>query len=594
MSLPGAELPLLLPRQTKVLMVLDVVESVRLMEQDEDEFVQRWQRLVAQVEQRLLPLHGGRLVKSLGDGLMLEFANAQGCVKTAFALQYLNDQDNEERPPARHLHLRMGAHLAEFVADKHDIYGSDVNLTARVATLAGPRELVVTAELRDQLTAGLDADIEDLGECHLKHVQEPVRAYRVGQAGHEPIVPVAATTPRDFRPTIAVIPFEARSNEPEHFVIGELIADGVIAQLSRSPDIRVISRLSTTAFRGRAGAMPDISARLEATFVLSGSYIASNGKLVVTAELANARTNEIVWAERMANDANDLLQIESAMLNALSTGVSRALIDEEVRQSLIQPLPRLDSSALMMGGVALMHRSSAIEFERSREILETLVERHNRVATARAWLAKWHLLRIVRGMSDDPRKEAQTALEITRRALDCEPENALTLSIEGLAYSQVLGEFGLAEKQLSRAVSSNPNESMAWLFKSVLSTMWGSAPDSVSEALFATALSPIDPLKYFFELITASALLTNNNHASAILHARKSLRANRHHAPTYRVLLTAQVEINLLDEAKQTLVQLLKEQPGLTVASYLSIGSNSSVTRKRCADALRTLGLPEF
>ena len=100
MSHPGADLPFLLPRQTKVLMVLDVVESVRLMEQDEDEFVQRWQRLVAQTEHQLLPLHGGRLVKSLGDGLMLEFANAQGCIKTAFALQYLNDQDNEARPPS--------------------------------------------------------------------------------------------------------------------------------------------------------------------------------------------------------------------------------------------------------------------------------------------------------------------------------------------------------------------------------------------------------------------------------------------------------------------------------------------------------------
>ncbi len=109
MSHPGADLPFLLPRQTKVLMVLDVVESVRLMEQDEDECVQRWHRLVAQTEHQLLPLHGGRLVKSLGDGLMLEFANAQGCIKTAFALQYLNDQDNEARPPSAMVHRPVRA-----------------------------------------------------------------------------------------------------------------------------------------------------------------------------------------------------------------------------------------------------------------------------------------------------------------------------------------------------------------------------------------------------------------------------------------------------------------------------------------------------
>lgn len=582
-----------LPRHTKVLLVMDVVESVRLMEQDEDGFVRRWHDFVQQAEQRLLPLHGGRLVKSLGDGLMLEFADAHSCVKAAFALQDLSRQGNDDHPEARHMHLRVGAHLAEFVADEHDIYGTGVNLTARITTLAGPGEIVVTAEVRDQLTAGLDADVEDLGECHLKHVKEPVRAYRVGPVGRAPVIQARDALPTDFRPTIAVIPFEARSNEPEHFVIGELIADGIIAQLSRSPDIRVISRLSTTAFRGRAGAMPVVESRLGASFVLSGSYVASGGKVLIMAELADARKHEIVWTDRLSGAIADLLDTPSELLSRVATSTSRVLIDTEVEQSLVQPMPRLDSSALLLGGIALMHRSSIREFERSRDVLSALVERHNRVAAGRAWLAKWHLLRIVRGLSEDPHREARVALDLTQRALDCEPDSALTLSIEGLAYSQVLGNFELADKRLTSAIASNPNESVAWLFKSVLSTMWGSAPDSVNEAMFASALSPVDPLKYFFELITASALLTNNEHALAIEHAHRSIRENRHHAPTYRVLLTAQVESGRMDDARVSLAELLKEQPGLTVSSYLSIGSTNSITRKRCAEALRALGLPE-
>lgn len=587
------ELPATLTRSTKVLLVMDVVESVRIMEQDQDGFVRRWQQLVEHAEQ-ILPLHSGRIVKSLGDGLMLEFASAQGCVKTAFAFQQFSQLTNARLLPEQQMHLRMGGHLASFVTDQYDIYGTDVNLTARVCSLAGPGEIVVTADLRDGLTASLDADIEDLGDCHLKHVKEPIRAYRIGPVGHAPVIPASNATPADFRPTIAVIPFEARSNEPEHFVIGELIADGIIAQLSRSPDIRVISRLSTTAFRGRAGVMPDVGSRLDASFVLSGSYIASGGKILIMAELADTRKNEIIWAERVSGDTGDLLQTQSELLNRLADATSRALIDAEVLQSLVQPMPRLDSSALLLGGIALMHRSSIREFERSREILSTLVERHSRVAAGRAWLAKWHLLRIVRGMSEDPHREARIALELTQRALDSEPEHALTLSIEGLAYSQVLGEFDLADKRLRSAIASNPNESMAWLFKSVLSTMWGSAPDSVNEAQFASALSPIDPLKYFFELITASALLANNEYSLAIEHANRSIRANRHHAPRYRVLVTAQVESGLMDEASHSLGELLKEQPGMTVSSYLSIGSINSVTRKRCAEALRALGLPEY
>ena len=592
MSSPSTDLSFSLPRQTKVLMVLDVVESVRLMEQDEDGFVQRWQRLVAQTEQRLLPLHGGRLVKSLGDGLMLEFATAQGCVKSAFALQYFTDQDNQDHPPERHIHLRMGAHLAEFVADKHDIYGSDVNLTARVTTLAGPRELVVTAELRDQLTAGLDGDIEDLGVCHLKHVKEPIRAYRVGQVGHAPVVPAATATPQDFRPTIAVIPFEARSNEPEHFVIGELIADGVIAQLSRSPDIRVISRLSTTAFRGREGAMPAVVERLDATFVLSGSYATSGGKILLMGELSDTRKNEIVWADRMAGDIADLLQAQSELLHQIAGATAKAIVNTEVQNALVQPLPRLDSCSLMLGGIAHMHRSSTGEFERSREALDVLIHRHNRAAAPRAWLAKWHIMRVVRGMSPDPTRDSRLAMENTERALDLEPRSTLALAIQGHAYCQLSGDADVALERLDEAIALNPNESLAWLYKSVWSSMWGQTARCVDEALIASGLSPVDPLRYYFDTVLAAGYSINCQYESAIETARRSLKANRHHQPTIRTLLHAQAESGQLTDARETLALLLRECPELTISSYLAMGSGESPARQRLAAVLRQLGVP--
>ena len=586
------ELPAHMDRSTKVLLVMDVVESVRLMEQDEDDFVRRWQQLVQHAE-RILPLHGGRIVKSLGDGLMLEFASAQGCTRAAFAIQHFSKQANSGYAPQQQLHLRMGGHLASFVTDQHDIYGTDVNLTARFCTLAGPGEIVVTDDLRDCLTAELDADIEDLGECHLKHVESAVRAYRIGPAGHAPVI--AASTPEntDFRPTIAVIPFEARSNEPEHFVIGELIADGIIAQLSRSPDIRVISRLSTTAFRGRSAIMPEIQSRLDASFVLSGSYIASGGKILLMAELADTRKNEIVWAERVSGDTGDLLQTQSELLNGLAAATCRALIDAEVQQSLTQPMPRLDSSSLLLGGISMMHRSSMRDFDRSRQALDALIERHGRIAAPRAWLAKWYVMRIIRGLSDSPQRDTQLALEQTKRALEFEPENALTLAVEGHAYCQLLGDFELADQKLAQSISSNSNEPMTWLFKSVLSTMWGTPSDAVNEVEYANALSPIDPLKYYFDMLSAAAFLTVNDHSRAIKYAQQSMKANRHHAPTMRVLLTAQTEANLIRDARTTLSLLLNETPEMTMSSYLALGSANSVTRQRCAVALRTLGLPE-
>src|SRR6187402_2364141 len=203
------ELPNHMTRSIKVLLVMDVVESVRIMEQDQDGFVRRWQQLVQQAEQQILPLHDGRIVKSLGDGLMLEFANAQTCMKAAFAIQHFSEHANADHLPEAQMHLRMGGHLASFVTDQHDIYGTDVNLTARFCTLAGPNDIVFSAELRDRLVPALDADIEDMGECYLKHVEKPVHAYRVAPPGKALVLTALPADPTELRPTVAVIPFTA-------------------------------------------------------------------------------------------------------------------------------------------------------------------------------------------------------------------------------------------------------------------------------------------------------------------------------------------------------------------------------------------------
>ncbi|HOZ63803.1 MAG TPA: adenylate/guanylate cyclase domain-containing protein [Burkholderiaceae bacterium] len=593
MTSPAFDFSSALPQSTKVLLVMDVVESVRLMEENADGFVRRWQHFVAHVEQQLLPKHGGRLVKSLGDGLMIEFTNPQGCVKTAFAAHLFSDQANQGVAHEQQLHLRAGAHIASFVTDHNDIYGKDVNLAVRLTTLAGPGELVTSAELRDELTEGLDGDIEDLGDCHLKHVPEPVRAYRVGPAGAAPVVRSLSEVAVELRPTVAVIPFEARSNEPEHFAIGELIAEGIIAQLARTSDLRVISRLSTTAFRGRDSAMTEIQDRLDASYVLCGSYVVSGSKILITAELADTRNNHIAWAERSSGDVGDLLQAQSELLNQIAGAAHRALLDTEVQQALIQPLPRLDSCALLLSGVSLMHRSTADGFKRSREALEALVERHQRSAIPRAWLAKWHIMRVVRGMSDSPERDAKLAFEQTQRALDVRPLSPLALAIQGHALCQLSGDTDAAIHQIDESLRLNPNESLAWLYKSVWSSMWGAADAAVLEAETAATLSPVDPMKYYYDLMLASAHSINRDYEKCIEFAKRSLKANKHHQPTLRALLLAQGESGRMEDAKETLARLVQESPNFTIASYQAMGGANSGARQRLVVLLRQLGARE-
>ena len=291
-------------------------------------------------------------------------------------------------------------------------------------------------------------------------------------------------------------------------------------------------------FWGRTTTIAEVAKTLGANYVLSGSYVASSGKLLIMAELADVRTGAVVWSERIAGDVADLLQEKSELSHRIASAVHNAVMQSEVQSTLIKPLPTLESCSLLLGGIALTHRASSRDFDRAREALDALVERHPRAAQARAWLGKWYILRVVRGMSDAPDSDARRAIEQTERALDAEPECTLALAIQGHALCQLSRDVEGAARRIDEAIQLNPNESLGWLYKSVWSSMWGSTEASVQEAEIATRLSPIDPMKYYYDMILAAGPVQQWTPTTepSDWHER-SLRANRHHQPTLRVLL---------------------------------------------------------
>lgn len=202
-------------------------------------------------------------------------------------------------------------------------------------------------------------------------------------------------------------------------------------------------------------------------------------------------------------------------------------------------------------------------------------------------------MRVIRGISDQPQNDTQLALEQTRRALDVAPNNALSLAIEGYARCQLLGEADAALACIEKAIAIDPNEPLGWLYKSVWSSMWGTASLSVTEAEHAAQLSPIDPLKYFFDVVLAASYTTNQDYAEAIVAAGRSLKSNKNHLPTLRVLLGAQGEAGLTNDAKATLGEILRIVPNFTVQGYIAMGSSNSPVRQRQVAVLRALGVPE-
>lgn len=565
---PADLLHLALPISQKVILVIDLVESVRLMSADEAGTVARWHDFVRHAQTQAIPAHQGRLVKSLGDGLMVEFEHARDAVNAAQTLHLALSRTNAELSAERQMHLRAGINSSQIYTDLLDIYGAGVNLAARLATLAGPGETVVSASARDGLTDGLDASIEDLGECYLKHIEAPVRAYRVGIAGPRPIVTSLREYAAPLQPTIAVIPFTARSNEPEHFAIGELIADGVIAQLSRTAEVRVISRLSSTAFRGRVASMDDVQAYLGATYVLNGSYSNSGSMLLVSAELADTRSNEVVWALRLTGTINDLVDADSVLVGRIATGAHRQVVNTEVQRAVTMPLPSLDSCTLMLGAITLMHRLSKGDFAHSRTMLEHLIARHPQYVTPRAWLGKWYSLAVAQGWSDNARKDTEKSLGVIHSALDIDSRNALALTIKALIHGYVEKKFDLAHETYADALTSNPNEPLAWIGTATLHTWQGHSEAAVHAAETALALSPIDPMKYYFDSLAAVAMLSAGRYLQSVELASRSLRMNRALSSTYKTLATAQFMNGSFEDAKSTVNGLMQIEPYFSVDLY--------------------------
>ena len=580
-------------RRRGTIVVVDVVESVRLIEQHEAGTVARWQALQDAVVGGVLPETSGRLVKSLGDGMMLAFPDPRRAIAAALAIQRLCEHTEAGVDPWRRMRLRVGAQVGEHVAGSIDVYGHSVNIAARLASIAGPGEIIVSADVRDEVTDSIDAQLEDLGDCWLKHVSHPVRAYRVGPPGPAPLVEAVADV-APLRPSIAVIPFRGRAVAPEHAVLGEVIAEEVIAALSRTHELDVISRLSTTALRDRVAPADELGALLGASYVLNGSYAAAGARVSINATLSETRSGKVVWTDTLRARTDALVWGRDPAIEQLVARASAAVIARELDRVQRQSLPTLESFTLLISAISLMHRLSASEFDRARLMLDAVIERAPRQAVPQAWLAKWHVLRVHQGLSPDPEADVRHARERIGRALQSDSHCSLALAVDGLVQTSLLGRLDLAEASYQQAIDVNPNDGLAWLLFGTLHAFRGEGAPAVKATRRAMRLSPLDPMRYYFESLASTAALAAEDYEGAILLARRSLRANRAHASTWRALSIAQAMLGQEHDAHESMRSLREIDPGLTVSRWLARSpSRDYPIGRRWAEALRIAGLPD-
>ncbi|MEX0638330.1 MAG: cyclic nucleotide-binding domain-containing protein, partial [Burkholderiales bacterium] len=502
-------------RERRAVLVADVLETASPEERDEERALEQRRAFFAHAAFDVIPTHAGRsLSKTLGDGFLAEFPDGAQAARCAFELHQGLARINAAAaaPP---LGMRVGIHVAEVIVETFNVLGDGVNIAARLAELANPGETVASAAVRDQLTSGVDASVEDLGEQRLRNRERAMRAFRLWPPAHQPVLAPSAAVRAHGRPSVAVIPFQLRSDDPRFAFIGDGLADETIAALSRVADFFVISRLSSMAFRRAPLGLRAIGDMLGVQYVLSGSVQTAYPRALLVVELADARDGRILWSERLQGDLADVFAMQADLARRLAASVAPFVRSVELRRARITSFEELDAYGITLRGVELMHRLSSEDFLLARRAFQTAIERDPVSPAPHAWLAKWHVMRVAVGASEDTAADSAAASASAERALACDPEDALALAVSAHVTAWATHDLDVAETRLAQALAANPNEPLAWLWSAMTHAWRGHGPEAVQCADRALSLSPLDPMIYYFNSLASTANLVGERYERA-------------------------------------------------------------------------------
>jgi adenylate cyclase len=348
-------------RRLAAILAADVVGYSRLIGSDEAGTLSRLRAIRAEVIDLAIAAYNGRLVKTTGDGLLVEFSSVVDALRSASEIQAGMAARNSMVAQEDRIEFRMGLNVGDVVVEDGDIFGDGVNVAARLEGLAEPGGICVSARVQEDAVGKLDLAFEDMGERQLKNIARPVRVYRVrgSEIGGGPVSSVQPSLPLPDKPSVAVLPFTNISTDPEQEFFGDGIAEDVITALSRYPSLFVIARNSSFTYKGRAVDVKQIGRELGVRYVLEGSLRRSGNRIRVTAQLVEAETGKHVWAERYDRDLADIFAVQDEIAETVTIAIAPAIADAEQHRALRKPPGSLDAWAAYQRGLWHLSQASA-------------------------------------------------------------------------------------------------------------------------------------------------------------------------------------------------------------------------------------------
>jgi len=397
-----------------------------------------------------------------------------------------------------------------------------------------------------------------------------------------------------FTPTISVIPLLSLNGGRKGDVIGDWLAEDISRSLARSSLISVISHLSARRLNQRNVTTDEIRESLGSDYAVTGTVREASGQVIAELDFIETASGEILWTRRFASDRDRMFDLNSALTDQITKAVGETIVNEAivaVRQTDVVDVP---NHRLLLAGIGYMHRNTLSAFSRARPLLEEAINRAKGRSELLAWLGKWYILAVTNGWSTNSKRDISLAFDATARALDINPTCPMALTMDGFALNNLRHDLDTAGNRFEAALSVNPNEGLAWLLKGALCAFADKSAEAVKNVGHARHLSPIDPLGYFYDSLSATAHFANHENDKALELASRSLSMNNRHASTMRVKLAALSELGRDEAAARVAAEILDHQPNFTVDSYLSTHPAAHFEiGKRMAAALAHAGIPK-
>jgi adenylate cyclase len=477
-------------RRLAAILAADIAGYSRLMGADEVGTVQALREHRAAADP-IIAEHGGRVVKTTGDGLLIEFGSVVGAVECALGLQRLAAERNAGTPIERRMEWRIGVHLGDVLIEGDDILGDGVNIAARLEGIADPGGICVSEDAYRQVRGKVEVEFADRGEQTLKNIARPLRVYCVGSspAVRQPISP-AATLPLPDKPSIAVLPFANMSGDPEQEYFADGMVEEIITALSRIRWLFVIARNSSFTYKGQAVDVKQVGRELGVRYVLEGSVRKGGNRVRITAQLIEAETGAHLWADRFDGSLGDVIELQDKVASNVAGVIEPALQASEIRRAARKPTGDLTVYDLCLRAQSLFwsHRKNGIL--QALALLEQAIERDPQYGPALGWAAMCRLHVDFNGWSDDAERNRSIGLDYARRALLAGEEDAATLA--NAAY--ILAHFGEDMDTMlgivDRALTLNPSFARGWCLSGHMKSYAGDHDAAIERLEISLRLSP--------------------------------------------------------------------------------------------------------